>query len=148
MVLFPLESVAVSVNVVVAVTFADVLPVVTGVTEPTLWSMERLVAPVTFQASVTEPPPAGRLVGVAVKLLMVGPLPPPPPPPPLEQPANAKTPSKAPTKRLVMTIGIFSLGFPSASRVAGVGRSGKATTPTPHDHSTFGQLFLGCSCGV
>ncbi len=63
LVLVPLEPVADRVKVVVAVTLTDLLPVSTGVTAPTLWSMERLVAPVTLQASVTLPPPAGRFRG-------------------------------------------------------------------------------------
>ena len=71
-VLLPFAFVAVSVNVVVVVTVTMTLPMVTGDTGPTPWSMERLVAPVTFQASVTVPPPTGRVDGVAVKLLMVG----------------------------------------------------------------------------
>jgi hypothetical protein len=95
-VLLPLEPVAVSVKVVAAVTWTVVLPVVTGVTEPTFWLMESAVAPVTFQASVTVPPAVGRLLGVAVKVVMVGPL------PPLEHAASPTNDAK--TRALVATI--------------------------------------------
>jgi hypothetical protein len=61
--------------------------------------MERLVAPLTVQASVTEPPPAGRLLGVAVKLAMVGAL-----LLLLEQPANAKLVNRTTTTVLIETI--------------------------------------------
>jgi hypothetical protein len=37
-----------------------------------LGSMDRLVAPLTFQARVTLPPPLGRPLGVAVKLSILG----------------------------------------------------------------------------
>jgi len=74
----PAAFVAESRNAVAAVTDAVVLPVVAGDTAPTPWLMERDVAPVTFQASVTVPPPIGRLAGVAVKLVIWGSVPPPP----------------------------------------------------------------------
>ncbi len=71
-VLLPFAFVAVNLNVVVVVTVTVMLPMVTGDTGPTPWSMERLVAPVTFHASVTGPPPTSVVDGVAVKLLMTG----------------------------------------------------------------------------
>jgi hypothetical protein len=46
---------------------------------------------VTLQARVAEPPATGRLFGVAVKVMMVGLLPPPPLPPPLGHPVKAAT---------------------------------------------------------
>ena len=74
-VLEPLLFVAVSVKVLVA--FTATLFEVEPVTSPTPTSIERLVAPVTVQASVVLPPPAGRLAGVAVKLEITGLRPPP-----------------------------------------------------------------------
>jgi hypothetical protein len=62
----------VSVKVVVAVTVLVMLPDVTGVTLPTPPLMLNEVAPVTLQARVTLPPPAGNVLGVAVKLAMAG----------------------------------------------------------------------------
>ena len=69
-VLEPLVLVAVRVKVLVAVTAT--LFEVEPVTSPTPPSIERLVAPVTVQASVVFPPLAGRLAGDAVKLEMTG----------------------------------------------------------------------------
>jgi hypothetical protein len=65
----PLAFVAVRTKVVLLVTLT-VLEV--PVTAPTPLSTESVVAALTSQLSVTAPPPAGRLGGVAVKLLMVG----------------------------------------------------------------------------
>src|SRR5260221_4110284 len=61
---------AVNVKVVVAATWAamKVLPV----TSPMPWSMERLVAPVVDQASVTAPPPIGNCVALTPKDLITG----------------------------------------------------------------------------
>src|SRR5450631_3766714 len=89
----PLESVANSVNVVAAVTSTVVLPVVAGDTAPTPLSMLNVLAPVTSQASVTVPPPTGRLAGVAEKLTMVG---------LLLQPSTARNPTANATVRIVM----------------------------------------------
>jgi hypothetical protein len=100
LVLLPPELVAVSVKVVVAVTCAVALPLVTGDTEPTPWSMESVVAPVTTQASVTDPPAVGTVLGVAVKLVMVGPL----PLLLLEHPANAKAVNTPTTAVRIETI--------------------------------------------
>jgi len=71
-VVLALALVAVRVNVVATVTLGVTVPVVSGVTEPTALSMESAVAPLTFHARVTVPPSIGTLLGVAVKLVMVG----------------------------------------------------------------------------
>src|SRR6266508_3180056 len=80
----PVVLVAVRVNVVVVVTATSFEPFVAGVTAPTPGEMERLVAPVTCQLSVTVPPPNASDAGVAVNDVMVGtagPVPSPPSPP-------------------------------------------------------------------
>ena len=70
LVLEPLAFVALNVKVLLPLT--GTLLEVSPVTTPTPWSMERLVAPVAFQANKTLPPPEGKLLGVAVKLEITG----------------------------------------------------------------------------
>jgi hypothetical protein len=98
-VLLPDPLVAVSVKIVVAAGVTDVL---VPVTVPTPWSMLRLVAPVTAQASMLLWPVV-MLVGLAVKLVMVGAvgggvLSPPPPPP--QARARARAPKTTDSKNL------------------------------------------------
>ncbi|MGO8968176.1 MAG: hypothetical protein ACLQDQ_01215 [Myxococcaceae bacterium] len=101
LVLVPSKFVAVSVNVVGVVTCTVVLPVVTGDTGPTLGAMDKLVAPATFQDSLTWPPPEGTFDGLHVKLVMVGV---PMPPVPQLHPPNAITESNAMSTVRVGTI--------------------------------------------
>jgi len=68
----PEEFEAVRVNVVVEATNTFIEPLSTGVTVPTPGEMERLVAFLTFQLSVTESPPATIEEGSARNETMVG----------------------------------------------------------------------------
>src|SRR5208282_6059083 len=71
-VLNPAVLVAVSVNMVVTATSVVTSPASGGPTAPMFGSIERPVAQLTFHERTTEPPPAGRELGVARKLLIVG----------------------------------------------------------------------------
>src|SRR5208283_2039142 len=71
-VFIPAPLVAVSVNVVVAVTLTDTLPFVTGRVVPRPLSMLSSDAAVTSQERVTVPPVAGRVGSLARKELIVG----------------------------------------------------------------------------